>query len=64
MNSMLIIRSDIAMEHADRIIVDKDEKVWNFFFDDGTPPPLIDLTVFEGVTREEVNKAMQNMFGW
>ena len=64
MNSMLIIRSDIAMEHADRIIVDKDEKVWNFFFEDGTPPPLIDLTVFDGSTREEVNKAMQDMFGW
>lgn len=64
MNGMLIIRSDIAMEHADRVIIDHEDKVWNFFFSEGTPPPLIDLTSFTDNTREEVNRSMQQMFGW
>ncbi len=64
MSNMVIIRTDVTLEHADRVIIDHEDKVWTFFFSEGTPPALLDLTIFTESTRDEVNRAMQQMFGW
>ncbi len=55
---MLAIRTDKILSTAHRTVTDDNGKVWNFFGGDHA----LDLTVFDGVSIEDVNKVFENMF--